>query len=396
MSQLLIARLGDNPVDPIAWAAFADDALMELGRCPNVETFGDIARSFDPPARIAAVMRGEAAAVRPLATPSKNAAKFRAAAALLLEDELAEPIEDVHVAINQTGGQGRAFAVKKDIMRDWVDAFADAGAPLSVLTIDYGGLEGSPERPVIFIEPNRMIASVGERGFAADHSIGRAAAKAIMDEREPDSIVAYGPESWLSKLDETLYEPAGPADDEAMLVSAAAAIAAGSAPNLLQGAFKPARRRSLEVRRFQRAGLMAASLIGLIAGLVIVDSVRAGRVAARYAEEARALHRAAFPDAADQDPRAHARAALSQNAGASFLKIAQSLNAALAENDAVAIDRIRFDRDRGQFIFSIRSQSDSDIEAFRNRLEAFGVAATDSSGYRRSGAAWVGEMSVRL
>ncbi len=81
---------------------------------------------------------------------------------------------------------------------------------------------------------------------------------------------------------------------------------------------------------------------------------------------------------------------------ASFLEMTALLTASLEGHDGVAIDRIRYDAARGQFVFSIRSESDAGIEAFRATLDANGLIATDSGGYRRSGEAFIGEMSARL
>ncbi|MGF1543577.1 MAG: type II secretion system protein GspL [Parvularculaceae bacterium] len=396
MIDFVLARVADAPAEPVAWAAFDGEALAEVGRCPNLETFGDVVRSFDGAVRIGAVLRGETVAMRALASPSRSAAKFRAAATLLLEDELAEAIDDLHVAATQTSGVGRAFALKADLMDLWTAAFAAVEAPLAVLTVDFCCLGGEPERPVIFIEPGRMIASVGDRGFAADHNLGRMAVKSMIDEAEPTEIVAYGPEPWLARRDESVYAGQGPADDEALLAAARRAIDDGSAVNLLQGPYKPAKRRTIEYRRFQRAGMMAAGRGAAAMVFGAASAARDGRVAARYEAAATRLHEAAFPEAANEDPRAHARAALSRRTGASFLDLTSRLNAALNDNDNVAVDRIRYDRERGQFVFSIRSQSDADIETFRRQLAAQGVDADDSSGYRRAGAAWIGEMSARI
>ena len=78
------------------------------------------------------------------------------------------------------------------------------------------------------------------------------------------------------------------------------------------------------------------------------------------------------------------------------MDVSARLDAAIAESDAVAVDRILFDAGRGEFVFSIRSSADSEIDLFRERLGRNGLAASDSSGYRRAGDVWVGEMKARL
>ena len=398
MSDLLIVRLGEDPTAPLAWAAFTGAVLDETNRSPNLAAFCDVASAFGDAVRVAAVLPGETVALRPLPSPPKSQAKFRSAAELLLEDELAEPVEALHVAVGVVDGVGRTYALKRSIMDLWTTAFRDHGIPLHTLTPDYGCLGGTVGRPVLFIETQRIVASTGERGFAAENPIGRAAVKAMIADHDPEKVGIYGPSAWLSKLNADLYEQLGPADGPSLLQAAAVALGSeGDAVNLLQGPYRPARAPTIDVVRWRRAAAMAASLAAAYLAFVAAEGVQSGRIADRYASETRRIHETYFPDAANVDPRANAREVLAAGGGgASFLQIANRLSAALDDNESVAIDRIRFDGARGQFVFSIRSQSDADIDAFRRVLDSHGLTARDVNCCRQSSGSWIGDLTASI
>lgn len=396
MSDLVIARLGQTPADPIGWAAFTGAGLDEIGRAADAEALFEIFARFDDGVRFAAMLPGEQAAMRAFPSPPRNAMKFAAAARLLLEDELAQAVEDCHVATLRTEESGRVFAVDLAVMRRWTSLFADAGFALNTLTIDFECLGGARGRPVLFLEDDRIVASFGDHGFAAERSVALALIESLGGEYPDADVSVYDDAPEAAALDGDPFTRIGPADDEALLCAAAKAIVSGAASNLLQGAFRPQRRRIVDLTRWRRPAIAAAVLLAAFFAYVAVDGVRTQRLANHYAAEAVRLHRTAFPDAADADPRSHARAVLSRSGGVSFLAMSDALGKAAEDVEGVSVDRVRFDAGRGQLVFTISSDSDTKIESFRQALQNYGVAASETGGYRRTGAFWSGEMSVRL
>lgn len=347
-------------------------------------------------ARVVAVLPGEQVAIREFAAPQKQSGKLVAAASLLLEDELAEPVADLHIIV--TSGEPRAaLAVSRDIISDWLAAFDAAGVALTEISVDYACIGGSSSTTVFVADNDRVIASRGPAGFSAELDLAKVAAPALIDASGEAAIIAYGPARFLAGWTERPVEyrkTAGVAD--ILSIFAAALSSRPAPPNFLQGAFKRRSPQAFRVGAYKRAGLLAAGLAAAAIFSAAAGGVKDARVAGAYEQSARAMHRAAFPTFSGGDVRAHARQILSSGAtAASFLDLSARLTASLEENEGVAVDRIRYDGARGQYLFSIRSSSDAGIETFRSSLEANGLAATDSGGYRRSGEAWIGEMSVR-
>lgn len=355
-----------------------------------------LASRIEEGARIVAILPGEQVAIREFATPQKPSGKLAAAASLLLEDELAEPVADLHVIV--TSSEPRAvLAVSTSVISDWLAAFDAAGVMVTEISVDYACIGGSPSTIVFVADQDRVIASRGPAGFSAELDLANIAAPTLIEVSSEAAIIAYGPSGfaagWAGRPVE--YRKAASVAD-IMVIFAAALSSRPAPPNFLQGAFKRRSPQAFKIGRYRRAGLLAAGLAAAAIVFAAAAGVKDARMAGAYEKSASAMHRAAFPTFAGGDIRTHARQMLSSGAAAaSFLDLSARLTASLEGNEGVAVDRIRYDGARGQYLFSIRSKSDAGIEAFRSSLETNGLAAADSGGYRRSGDAWVGEMSVR-
>lgn len=395
MSDLVIARLGRTSANPVGWATFAGARLVESGHAENGAALFETLQRVAGGARIAAVLPGEQVAMRAFASPPRSPVKFASAAGLLLEDELAQPVDGCHVATHRMEDAGRVYAVDLHVMRRWVDLFSEKGFPLAAALPDFECLGGTRERPILFLENDRIVASFGDRAFAAETDIALPAIEALLAEQPDAEVGVYGEPARSPAHSGGRYDRIGEANDEALLCAAAQTIESGASINLLQGAFRPRRRRVVELSRWRRPAIAAGIFAVALLAFAVADGFRTKRIAERYAQEARRLHDEYFPDAASADPRSHARSVLA-GSGASFLALSDRLGRAVADNESVAIDRIRFDEARGQLVFSIRSVSDADIASFREALSAYGVTTAETGGYRRAGAYWVGEMTARL
>ncbi len=403
MNEALIAYVGETLADPIAWTAVRDGVAISHGVADGFAALAPALSDLPEHILVGAVLPGELAAYRPLAAPPKSDAKFLAAAMLLLEDELAEPVADMHVATGREDGEGAVVAVKKSLIAEWAGAFVDAGAPLRFLTVDFLCVPAPSEEAgaSLLILGDRALARGRGWRFAADIELTPAALRGLLGaaddggEEGAKGVDVRGPQGWRP--------PPGWPEARSIMVAKTGGVAeeaarqalAGAGLSLLQGEFRPPRRTQVNVAPYRRAAAMAAGLVVGVVALSWIETHRLSAMAERYDGEARRIFAEAFPDASGRDMRGTARARLSAGGAATFLDLTRRLDAAIGEK-GVAIDRIQFDASRGAFSFSVRGASNEDIDAFRERLAAQGVRATDVSGYRRSGGAWVGDMAVRL
>lgn len=394
MTDLLVYKLGGAPTEAVAWGAFAVGTIEEAGRVADVRSLASIRGRFPPDVRTVAVLPGEQVATRQIPSPPKQAAKLRAAAAFILEDDLAEAIDDVHIVVAQQNG----YAVSKAVMRSWLSAFDEAGIAVTDMTVDFACIGGSETACILVGDRGRIIASRGNAGFAAETTLADAIAPALIKDAGDAAIIAYGAHDPVGKWADVPVERRPlPHEADVLALFGAHLSTKGVAVNFLSGEFRRKSAQSFKLGVWRRPAALAAGLATVAIVSAAAAGIRDARIAAAYEDEARALHQSAFPAYQGTDIRAHAREVVAGGAkAADFLDLAGRLTASLEGHDGVVIDRIRYDGARGQFNFSLRSNSDAGIEAFRAALGEHGLAAEDSGGYRRSGEAWLGEMSARL
>jgi general secretion pathway protein L len=347
--------------------------------------------------RIVAVLRGEQVALRDMPSPPKQQAKLKAAAGYLLEDELAEAVDDLHVALSAVAEGARAYAISKPLMKSWIDAFSEAGVTLAEMSVDYALIGGSAGVCVIAADRDRIIASRGAAGFAAELPLAEIVAPAFLKAAGDAAIVSYGAHEHVGRWAAAPVERRPLAHEADLIALFGASLGAKDGHvDFLSGEFRAKKTYTVELGAWRRPAALAASLAAALVLLGAASGLRDWRVAERYETTAETLHKSAFPTFEGGDIRGHVRGLLSSGAKtAGFLEMTARLTAGLEAHDGVSIERIRFDASRGQYTFSIRSASDAGIEAFRTGLSQFGVEATDNGGYRRTGDQWVGEMTAR-
>lgn len=363
----------------------------------GVAGLSPIAGRWTEDTRVVAVLPGEQVALRDIPSPPKQQAKLKAAAGYLLEDELAESVDELHVALAAGADGARAYAISKMLMKGWLGAFAEVGVTISELTVDFDIIGGSTGVCVIAGDHGRIIASRGVAGFAAEIALADLVAPSFLQAAGEAAIVSYGAHEHVGRWAAAPVERRPLAHEADLLALFGAHLGAkGGRVNFLTGEFKAKRTYAVELGAWRRPAALAASLAASLVLLGAASGLRDWRVAERYETTARTLHKSAFPTFEGGDIRDHARGLLAGGArSAGFLDMTARLTAGLEAHDGVLIERIRYDAARGQYSFSIRSASDAGIEAFRTGLSKFGVEATDNGGYRRTGEQWVGEMTAR-
>ncbi len=395
MADSLIIQLGEQVDDPVEWAVVRDANAVEAGMLKSGAELNALAPRAGEGVRVVALLPGEQAVQRSMVAPPRRAERMKAAAELLLEDELAEPPEALHIVTATADSSGLVLAVRKSVVRDWLAIFAAAGLRLDHLCPDFTALGGSIAQPVCLIRRERLIFSNGTKGFAIEMALAPTILEAALRTQPGDAkprVVVYG-EGDLADLIDRAKDHRRSGDFSTAAEIYSQNIGQGAAVNLLYGEFRRRQTKAFDIQRWRRAGFIGSGLAASLAILAIVGGVRDGRLADRFEQQASTVYRQAFPDAPLQDMRASARAMLANEAGSeSFVSMSSKLAAALERHETVTVDRIRFDSRRGQFAFTIRSQTDAEIEAFRSTLAGQGLSVRDGGGYRRTNAGWTGEL----
>lgn len=399
MNETLILILGPSLEDPVNWAFRAEGQVRLAHRSENVADLASIAERASAARQVVAILPGEAATVRVMPAPPKSGGQFRAAASYLLEDELAEPISNVHViVVRHESGAGQALAIKRSVLEGWRAALADAGLFPDVMTVDFALLPAAPGRAVLVDTPDRLIGCAGLQGFAVEKPIADMAAAALLSDEALEEIVIFGERAFdAGDWESFTVDWREPLNDETMMACFAEALEMGPAPNFLQGEYRKKRDWRLAAGPWRRVAALAAACIAALTVGSIVDSIRSTRLADRLNAETLTLHQAAFPEAASVDPRAHARSVLSSGGSvAQFLPISTYIAETLDEVDGVQIDRIRYNAERGEYSVNLRVADVERLDAFKRVLAARGVTASEAGSVRRSGGYYLGELRMSL
>lgn len=396
MSEVLILLLGESPAAPVRWAFLGPDGIRDANTAHGPDALGALARRAESAELVAAVLPGEQVAMRAMPSPPRAASKFKAAAMYLLEDELAESLEGLHIAVLRREDRGCAFAVKKVLMDDWRDFFDVSGLYPDLMTADFALLDRGTSEGVIVFQPHRIVCAINDQGFAAERPLADGIALSLVADESVESVTAFG-DAETERFDagETPMTWGGGADDVTLLSLYAEGALSGDAANLLQGAYRKRRDWRGAIAPWRRAAMLAAAcLVGLVTATV-ADAARSSRLADRLDREALAIHREAFPEAANINPRDHARRVLStRTAGPAFLALTAEIADSVDDDGRIQVDRIRYNAARNEFAVNLSFSDINDLETLKSQLGARGVAVREAGGVRRSGSRYIGELQV--
>lgn len=396
MSDLFLLLLGAAPDEPLRWGAFGGGRLVEGGWAENAAALSSLTAKAQAAERVIALLPGEQVACRVFSAAPRGASKQQAAANYLMEDELGEPADALRIGVAAERAASIAIAVRASIFEAWLEAFTAAGIACDVLSADYLALPSDAESATVVAEHGRVIAAFAGVGAAMEREMFAALAAQLF--ADPAMRISIAGEAALGKIipKTAVIDWLGETDDARILSIFGEATLANAPPNFLRKRMLNRKAIAATIAPWRRAGLIAASLVGVLLLGVIVDGAREAREADRWRRAAAALHRQYFPENVAADPVTFARRRLSQGGGAqSFLWLASRFSDVLEANESVQIDRIRFNAARGEFVVSITSETDAAIETFKSALAAAGVATQDSGGYRSAGGVWTGELTAR-
>lgn len=211
-----------------------------------------------------------------------------------VEDQLLDPVEDLHFAATRGEGTLGVAVVAKATLRGWLERLAEAGIEPDVLLPDALALPCTPERGAALIEEGRALVRLAPWSALAcslrelPDWLARVAAPKPLDIHDVRAAAA------------PLALPAARVergrDATAFLAAALAAAPAADTLNLLEGDFAPRRRQGRGQRWWRTAAALAAAVALLAVADLGMDVWRLSRSSAQMQAQAQeALHKA-FPD----------------------------------------------------------------------------------------------------
>ena len=287
---------------------------------------------------------------------ARSAREALRAAPYTIEDELATPVEDIHVALgrtidNEDTTRRVIYACSRECMETWIRRAGDAGMHRARFVADYAVLPH--DGLVVDIGP-RILVSDGSRRFALDVGVSDDVLRVLAANSDtPPTVIGRELAARLG------LEPEGSGESADLRQLAAWGEAKDQLPDIRQSTYAHRSSASLaDLSQWRIPAILAAScLVVWLSSLVLETSILKRRSSANLAE-AQALYAAAFPDEGIvNDPARNIRAKATNvretDAGADFMQLSAALYQAVMVADGVAIKSIRFERAAGDLRASL-------------------------------------------
>lgn len=403
--------LGETPCKPLTWLRTGEGGrLLAHGTVESFDSFvGQNAEGalYSGTEKLIALLPGELTALQLLSSPPRSKSQRHAAAVYLLEDSLAEDIDNLHVAtalrVEPEPSKGLCLAVSKALMDKWHETFIDSGIFPSLMTADFLAIPVSNEvedetELAIFTHGNGILVNGGEGGFSLDKQTADLVLSDVIEEWSPDKIMLYAD---VNNLNFETYEgvinhqQAG-LEQLAMLLNKGCDH--GSVlPNLLSGSYERAINWQAEFAPWRGIGIAAVLCLAAVFGNWILEGVRADRNAERFTDLSASLHQNAFPSVTDIAPVPHARQLLSgQSSQVGFLTIWLGFADAVSEHEGVQIDGMFFAGNGRDMRVTINVDNQASLNAFKSKLKERGITAEEGRMNRNRNGQFAGELRVAL
>lgn len=322
-----------------------------------------------PQTGVVAIAPAEAATLHRVSIPARRRAELRQALPYTLEDDLAEPVEQLHFALGRHDGeQVEAAVISRTALTGWLHSLAAIGLAPGRLYVDAQLLPREADRVHLARIGERILLATGEGAWALPET-GWALWRERLAGRPLLALEAGGR---FVEADDPLPSLSG----TDLLRWASGRLSDPGAINLLQGDFAPARDQADRLR----LGRWAAILAGLALVLALADAAAGVMVEQKRRDALRGqmaqVFRQVLPDARmTADPAAQLMAEFGsgrRSAGSGFFELLGRAAPALAHNAGNRLMAVDFRL--GVLEIDVAGSDVAGLDALRERLAAHGLA----------------------
>lgn len=354
-----------EPGEPIEFAAAEDGSIQFLsGRYASAH----------PNDEVVVFVPGTEVGCHLVQLPQQKADQLRKSAAYAIEDEIAVPVEDVHVAIGlplHSGGARPAYVVDPKIMDAWIAQVEALGVPQARLIPDVSVL---PATDIVVDTGRHFLFSSAGRRFAADAGLPDDALQALVPPGGA-AVRIVGPSIAQRLARSSEAEPGAP------LISRLAQWAelAGPLTDLRQGPFSQHKMVGIDLRDWQPLLAGTAATLTLFVAAIALEANSLVRLSNSLDAQARSLYSAANPDApvpADLTTLVSTQNLLDEAQPLGFLDLSALLYESIIEEGAVVVHGLRYDAATNRLIANLSYPDYGGDIDIKSRLEAKGLKAT--------------------
>lgn len=341
-----------------------------------------------------AFLAGTAITRHRVAITARRFSEARQAAMYAVEDDVAEPVDQLHVALGpDREGEGREVLVASAAdMGEWVAWLTARGLGTADIVTTHSFL---PEDADALEAPGEYILRAGGVQLSLDASLPDEIVKAIAPQ-EPGIVRGRKLAGILG------VTPTGPGFNNRQawlewLAEAYEQTAAGEIISLRQGVYAIRRQLNLEgVRRWQIIGAIAAACAMLWLATVGLETSAYRQQAETLRAETQRIVDIAVPSANGNVEAALTSLRARQQAGTVGLRptvASAALYEALGEDSGAEIRSVRYDAATGELTALVLIDNYAEADLIANRLEQAGLAVTLGQA-RQSGNRVLGEFNI--
>jgi len=381
------------------------DAAREALAAATPESAG-AARSGSAPLAVELVIPGEAVLRTAVQVPARSRRQLEMAVPFLVEEYLAEDVEETHLALGsrQAGGRMPVTVIAPRLLEGWLEALAQADLDVRRARVDLDALDTRDVDIDVLVTADRALVSQRDGDAVAVPRDLLERVLAAMLERMPAGADPVGVRLRtqaadggfdLAELDSALAQ-LRPVTlvRESLNVSSqrwiATALANAAGPELLQGRFAPASSGSGAGRRWRLvAGLAAVWLVAQL-GLDVGRTMWLEARAAELREDSVAMFRQIYPDRTRvPDPRRELQALLDSGGGASEARFLDLLGAAAnriggLESERIELRSLSFNAQRGDLSLDMDASGIAAVDRFKAGLDQAGYPVVIDSAVQES------------
>lgn len=403
MRELMLIRVGQSPTDAVQWMIWSGSTaqIIASGELPNLDV--SVLKEKSADREVVVLLPSDQISLKTVSLPTKWNRKLEQALPYLLEEQLAQDIDSVFIALDQPIQIEEQHAIRvaccdSDWFANWNAQFSDAGIDVQRMLPDALLLpEVSDGEAALIALGNQYLVRYGHWQIAAVEEnwlatfIRTANIQVVRQFSPVTSSLVTGELSHVEwQNNEAQYD---------LPLAVFASQLASQKLTLNQGAFAKKKKQPQWIADW-RSGLIALGLATV--SFVAVKGVQVWQLqkeAETYKAQAIEIYQNAFPGKVVRANLLRSQiknelAKLEQGPSTNFLKLTEQLVVVLGEVKQFSVETMRFDLRRNELRLRAKSKDFQTFGQVKALLEQQGLSV-DQGSLNNDGDAVVGELRIK-
>ncbi|CAM3932352.1 type II secretion system protein GspL [Rheinheimera salexigens] len=377
MSEQLIIRLGSRAEQQVTWLVWAshNNEVIASGELANIDQLADLAKRVSQRQVIALVPASDVV-LKQVLLPTKPNRQVLQALPYMLEEEQAEDIEQLFVALGdvqfQEGQYSQQVAIcQRQRLEKWLDWLQQAGFNVTRLLPDALLLPDHSLPACIQLHDQWLVKQAPWQIAAVEQSWW----PDYLQLAALPNVTSFSP--WPVEVDHAhqLAEPELPL-----------ALLAAQLPqhnfNLLQAEYKPKRQSHTQFGLWRNSAVLAIACLSIYLLQLGMINVQLNRQNQQLQQQSITTYKQAFPNEPVVNLSLQLKRKLAQVDGGTeqgFLTLLAALQQQLATVPDISLENLRFDSKLSELRFQAKASSFQSFEQLKNKLEQAGFSVNQGT-----------------